>query len=65
MKMQILSFENLKCKYFQKVLKMHLNANAFAFDPMSDQCSNFHKNKKKTSEGKHRTYIVESGHNVD
>ena len=32
-KCKYFSFENLKCKYFRKVFKMHLNANAF--DPMS------------------------------
>ena len=31
--MQILFIENVKCKYFRKVFKMHLNV--FAFDPMS------------------------------
>ena len=32
------SFEKFKCKckYFSKVFKMHLNANAFAFDPISE-----------------------------
>ena len=34
-KCKYLSFENFKCKYFRKVFKMHLNANAFAFAPMS------------------------------
>ena len=24
-----------KCKYFRKLFKLHLNENAFAFDPMS------------------------------
>ena len=35
--MQILLIEKFKCKckYFSKVFKMHLNENAFAFDPIS------------------------------
>ena len=28
----------MQCKYFSKVLKINLNTNAFAFDPISDLC---------------------------
>ena len=34
-KCKYFSFEKFKCKHFLKVFKMHLNANAFTFDPIS------------------------------